>query len=83
MQKNINPQMMAIVNDLDALITEIDENPCLSSWVVRLVLKSIKDKARNTVTETAPQPVSANLVPHLEALDNSSTIGKRRARILS
>lgn len=77
MQNDINFPMMAIVNDLDALITEIDENPQLSSWVVRLVLKSIKDKARNMVIETAPTPVSANQVPHLEALGNSSAIGTR------
>ncbi|MBD2184893.1 hypothetical protein H6S82_13725 [Planktothrix sp. FACHB-1355] len=77
MQNDINFPMIAIVNDLDALITEIDQNPQLSSWVVRLVLKSIKDKARNMVIETAPTPVSTNQVPHLEALSNSSAMGTR------
>lgn len=82
MQKDLNLPTLAIINDLDALITEIDENPHLSSWVVRLVLKSIKDKARNMVRETPPQPVSVNQVVHLEVLDNSSSISKRRATLL-
>lgn len=40
----------SVINDLDALICEMDNNPALSPWVVRLVLKSIKDKARKMAT---------------------------------
>ncbi|MCT7950250.1 hypothetical protein NG798_10665 [Ancylothrix sp. C2] len=42
--------MCSVINDLDALISEMDNNPALSPWVVRLVLKSIKDKAIKMAT---------------------------------
>lgn len=52
MQSSPNFPLISIVNDIDALITEIDDNPRLSSWVIRLVLKSIKDKAKEMAIET-------------------------------
>jgi predicted HAD superfamily phosphohydrolase YqeG len=48
-----NPQLMAIINDLDALIVEIDNNPSLSPWVIRLILKSMKDKAKKMAIDTS------------------------------
>ncbi len=82
MQKDINYPMMAIVNDLDALITEIDENPQLSSWVVRLVLKSIKEKAKRMASETAPQSIYLNQPPYLDAFVNSSTLNTSQIKVL-
>lgn len=82
MQKDINVPVAAIINDLDALIAEIDQNPCLSPWVVRLVLKSIKDKARDMVYEIPFAPVSPNKTAHLEAICNSSVTSKSRTRVL-
>ena len=82
MQKDINYPMMAIVNDLDALMTEIDENPQLSSWVVRLVLKSIKEKAKRMATETVPQSIYLNQPPYLDAFVNSSTLNTSQIKVL-
>ncbi len=82
MQKDINYPMMAIVNDLDALMTEIDENPQLSSWVVRLVLKSIKEKAKRMASETAPQSIYLNQLPYLDAFVNSSTLNTSQIKVL-
>lgn len=74
MEKDMNLPVAALINDLDALMAEIDENPQISSWVVRLVLKSIKDKARKMVTETTPRLTSVNQPPDLDAFVNSSTV---------
>lgn len=82
MHKDINFPAIAIINDLDALIAEIDANPHLSPWVVRLVLKTIKDKARNMVNETLISPISIHQPVHLEAVPNSLVIGKSPARVL-
>ena len=82
MQKDINVPAMAIVNDLDALITEMDENPHLSAWVVRLVLKSIKEKAKKMVYETPFPSVSSPKISHLEAVPNPPTIGTSKAIVL-
>lgn len=82
MHKDINFPAIAIINDLEALIAEIDSNPQISPWVVRLVLKTIKDKARNMVNESLVSPVSLHQPVHLEALPNSLAIGKSAARIL-
>lgn len=82
MQKDINLPVMAIINDLDALITEIDENPHLSAWVVRLVLKSIKDKARKMVSETSLPSISPSKISHLEVVADRSAIGTPKAIVL-
>lgn len=70
MLQDSNLQLMAMINDLDALISEIDNNPRLSSWVVRLVLKSIKDKAKKAAIETMnPQAYLEDLL-NLDAYPN-------------
>ena len=81
MQKDMNFPMVAIVNDLDALITEIDENPQLSSWVVRLVLKSIKDKAKRMATEI-PQPEYLNQPIQSKSFKSSSNISYQKIKVL-
>ncbi len=81
MQKDMNFPMVAIVNDLDALITEIDENPHLSSWVVRLVLKSIKDKAKRMATEI-PQPEYLNQPIQSKSFKSSSNISYQKIKVL-
>ncbi len=81
MQKDMNFPMVAIVNDLDALIAEIDENPHLSSWVVRLVLKSIKDKAKRMATEI-PQPEYLNQPIQSKSVKSSSNISYQKIKVL-
>ena len=81
MQKDMNFPMVAIVNDLDALITEIDENPQLSSWVVRLVLKSIKYKAKRRATEI-PQPEYLNQPIQSKSFKSSSNISYQKIKVL-
>ncbi|MBD1929294.1 hypothetical protein H6F74_24080 [Trichocoleus sp. FACHB-90] len=81
MQKDMNFPMVAIVNDLDALITEIDENPHLSSWVVRLVLKSIKDKAKRMATDI-PQPEYLNQPIQNKSFKSSSNISYQKIKVL-
>ncbi|HIK28668.1 MAG: hypothetical protein N3E45_13320 [Oscillatoriaceae bacterium SKW80] len=44
--------MIATLNDIEALIEEIDNNPHLSIWVVRLILKSIKDNGKRRLQES-------------------------------
>lgn len=46
-------QINCIITDLELLITEIENNPDLSKWVVRMALKSIQDKAKKTATQAA------------------------------
>ena len=53
MPENSTQQLNVIIKDLDSLITEIENNPRLSTWVVRQVLKSIKDKAEKMVVESS------------------------------
>lgn len=74
MRKDINLPMAAVVNDIEALITEIDENPQISTWVIRLVLKSIKDKAQKMALDNSSNITSLNQASHLEVLTNSATI---------
>lgn len=74
MQKDINAPMAAVVNDIEALITEIDKNPQMSSWVIRLVLKTIKEKARKTALDTQANVTDFNQTPHFDVLTNCSEI---------
>jgi hypothetical protein len=74
MQKDINLPMVAVINDIEALITEIDDNPQISSWVIRLILKSIKDKARKRVLENSSNITNFNQTPNFDILANSSAI---------
>lgn len=74
MQKDINAPMAAVVNDIEALITEIDKNPQMSSWVIRLVLKTIKEKARKTALDNQANVTDFNQTPHFDILTNSSLI---------
>lgn len=82
MQKDINLPMIAVINDLDALIVEIDENPQLSSWVVRLVLKSIKDKARQLATAPVPQPAYLNAPGANDSFEKASAIANPKTQTL-
>jgi len=74
MEKDINVPVAALINDLDALITELDENPRISRWVVRLVLKSIKEKARKMALEGTPKITNLKQPDRFDAFANSSTI---------
>ncbi len=59
--------MVATLNDLDALIEEIDNNPHLSPWVVRLILKSIKEKGRRMLQDSAIGPAYVEKVIDIQA----------------
>ena len=82
MQPDTNVPVIALVNDLEALITEIDNNPQISSWVVRLILKSIKDKARKMATEFPLETASLNETNNLDAFLNSSAVSTSKIRVL-
>lgn len=56
MQPDTSTQMKSLLSDLEILIAEIENNPRLSSWVVRMALKSIKEKAEKMAGQTAQQP---------------------------
>lgn len=74
MQTNINLPMAAVVNDIDALITEMDNNPQMSSWVIRLVLKTIKEKTRKMALDNPANISTFNQTPHFDVLANPSAI---------
>jgi len=50
--------MKSLLSDLEILIAEIENNPRLSSWVVRMALKSIKDKAEKMAAPSDLQPAN-------------------------
>jgi len=52
MQSTNNHFTEEVLTDLNALINEIENNPSLSSWAIRLTLKSIRDKAKKMKLET-------------------------------
>ncbi|WP_017718493.1 hypothetical protein [Kamptonema formosum] len=70
MLQHNNLELLAMINDIDALIAEIDNNPRISSWVIRLVLKSMKDKARKMALEAAQTQSYLDRVIDVEALPN-------------
>ncbi|MCU0518781.1 MAG: hypothetical protein MUC60_18325 [Oscillatoria sp. Prado101] len=70
MLQHNNLELLAMINDIDALISEIDNNPRISSWVIRLVLKSMKDKARKMAIEAAQSQSYLEPVIDVEALPN-------------
>ncbi|MBE9227248.1 hypothetical protein IQ264_17620 [Phormidium sp. LEGE 05292] len=74
MQTDINLPMAGVVNDIEALITEMDKNPQMSSWVIRLVLKTIKEKARKMALDNSANLSNFNQTPHFDILTNSSAI---------
>ncbi len=74
MQNDINLPMAAVVNDIDALITEMDKNPQMSSWAIRLVLKTIKEKARKMALDNPANVTNFKQTPHFDVLTNSSAI---------
>jgi len=55
MQKDEISSLNIIVDDLESLIVEIENNPRISSWVLRMALKCIRDKAAQMATDTAQQ----------------------------
>lgn len=55
MQADTNQPLTIVIKDLNTLITELENNPRLSGWVVRQVLKSIKDKAEKMASESQPK----------------------------
>jgi hypothetical protein len=58
MKVDTNMPAIAIMNDIEALISEMDNNPDMSPWVVRLILKSIKDKAKKMATQSPTKPIA-------------------------
>lgn len=80
MHKDISLPMAAVVNDIEALITEIDENPQMSSWVIRLVLKSIKEKACKMALDNSTNITNFNQTPHFDVLTNTSAIPPAKIR---
>lgn len=82
MQPETDLPVIAVINDLEALISEIDSNPRLSSWVIRLILKSIKDKARKMVTETPYKSVSLKEPLVLDSLPTSSPANLQKIKAL-
>lgn len=42
-----------VIDELNVLIGEIEANPGISSWTIRMALKAIVDKAEKTKNETA------------------------------
>ncbi|WP_206755911.1 hypothetical protein [Trichocoleus sp. FACHB-69] len=55
MQPTNNEFTEEVLTDLNALINEIENNPSLSSWAIRLTLKSIRDKAKKMTFESMPK----------------------------
>ncbi|MBW4493866.1 MAG: hypothetical protein KME26_12430 [Oscillatoria princeps RMCB-10] len=60
MQPDTSTQMKSLLSDLEILIAEIENNPRLSSWVVRMALKSIKEKAEKMAAKTEQQPANSS-----------------------
>lgn len=54
MQKDSSATVTSLIDDLEILIAEIESNPRMSSWVVRMALKCIKEKAEK-MTDEIPQ----------------------------
>ena len=50
-----NGKMDVIISDLEMLIAEIEKNPQLSRWVMRMTIKAIQDKAQKIAIETAQE----------------------------
>lgn len=82
MTTDTNLPTVAIINDLEALISEIDNNPELSPWVVRLVLKSIKDKAKKMVTEFPPRLTAVAETAKSEVFSDSPFLGTAKVKVL-
>ena len=82
MTTDTNLSTVAIINDIEALISEIDNNPELSPWVVRLVLKSIKDKAKKMATEFPPRLTSVPETANSEVLPNSPFLSTAKVTVL-
>lgn len=82
MQPDTNVPVIALVNDLEALITEIDNNPQISSWVVRLILKSIKDKAKKMATEFPPRLTAIPETASSEVLSDVPFISTTKIAVL-
>lgn len=74
MQNDINLPMAAVVNDIEALITEMDKNPQMSSWAIRLILKAIKEKARKMALNNPANVNNFNQTPHFDVLTNLAEI---------
>jgi hypothetical protein len=82
MTTDTNMPVVAIVNDLEALISEIDNNPQLSPWVVRLILKSIKDKAKKMASEFPPRLTSLSETANCEVLSDSPFLSTTNVAVL-
>lgn len=53
MNSSTQAQINYIVADLELLIAEIENNPDLPKWVVRMALKAIRDKAKKAAKQAA------------------------------
>jgi len=82
MTTDTNLPTVAIINDLEALISEIDNNPQLSPWVVRLILKSIKDKAKKMASEFPPRLTSLPETENCEVFSNSPFLSRTNVAVL-
>ncbi|GET38448.1 hypothetical protein [Microseira wollei] len=82
MTTDTNMPVVAIVNDLEALISEIDNNPELSPWVVRLILKSIKDKAKKMATEFPPRLTSVSETENSEVFSDLPFLSTTKVKVL-
>ena len=51
MSQDSHKQAKIIVKYLNTLIREIEQNPEISTWVVRQILKTVKDKAEELADE--------------------------------
>ena len=59
-------QIQALIGDLKILTEELELNPQLSSWTVRLVLKSIIDKAQRNALQSSPTSLPPRTYVHLK-----------------
>lgn len=50
-----NQAMNVIIRDLEMLISQIEKNPKLSPWVMRMTVKAIHEKAEKMATQTAQE----------------------------
>ncbi|MGK7921628.1 MAG: hypothetical protein AB4080_16650 [Trichodesmium sp.] len=58
MSQDSHKQAKFIAGYLNTLIREIEQNPEISTWVVRQVLKTVKDKAEQLADELEDEEIN-------------------------